>query len=405
MSNILYKYLDIKGAKMMLHYRRLQYTNATMFNDPFDCHPSLIDYSNISSESKNVWPPKEIIQKQDMSRHDNYRNNLWISCLSKVYDGLLMWSYYNKHNGVCIGLNMDEVGKYLKNPLYGMDICTKAKDVEYTDIIHKPDYYSDCKDFFNYQVFTKAKAWEHEQEVRLYIYKPSSGLFGTLPFQQNRKEFAQKELRAFVPIGPECFESIYFGVNIHGAEKYEITQFAKRLNPNIKIFQMEINPDAFSLVAKQEIENKLEKYIDYFSNLHRNKIENEIAPHKPIMLLSIINLIGNGFIRSNKIEFSEILESDFNYTWELYVDSSSKFKPIAGSSFCCLNSEPFWKLVSFKSADETISALQKSNSYSLDTIRKYIRYAEIDMDLFNLLQDKYNREVLHKILIESLCDI
>ena len=35
MSNLLYKYLDINGAIMMLYYNDLMYTNATMFNDPF----------------------------------------------------------------------------------------------------------------------------------------------------------------------------------------------------------------------------------------------------------------------------------------------------------------------------------------------------------------------------------
>ena len=33
---ILYKYLDIDGAKKMLSNSNLQYTNATKFNDPFD---------------------------------------------------------------------------------------------------------------------------------------------------------------------------------------------------------------------------------------------------------------------------------------------------------------------------------------------------------------------------------
>ena len=51
MSNLLYKYLDVNGAIMMLHYSNLMYANATMFNDPFDCHPSLIDFSNVPQAS------------------------------------------------------------------------------------------------------------------------------------------------------------------------------------------------------------------------------------------------------------------------------------------------------------------------------------------------------------------
>ena len=46
----LYKYLDFNDGVMMLHYSNLQFTNATQLNDPFDCHPSLIDFSNVPKE-------------------------------------------------------------------------------------------------------------------------------------------------------------------------------------------------------------------------------------------------------------------------------------------------------------------------------------------------------------------
>lgn len=47
MSRILYKYLDINGARWMIGNQNLQFTNASQLNDPFDCHPKLIDYSNV----------------------------------------------------------------------------------------------------------------------------------------------------------------------------------------------------------------------------------------------------------------------------------------------------------------------------------------------------------------------
>ena len=47
----LYKYLDFNGGLMMLHYSNLQFTNATQLNDPFDCHPSLIDFSDVPKEA------------------------------------------------------------------------------------------------------------------------------------------------------------------------------------------------------------------------------------------------------------------------------------------------------------------------------------------------------------------
>ena len=112
MSNLLYKYLDVNGAIMMLDYSNLMYANATMFNDPFDCHPSLIDFSNVPIEARRGWPAN-FIEEMESNRHSNNRNDLWICSLSKVYNSILMWSYKNKHEGVCIGLNMDKVAKYI----------------------------------------------------------------------------------------------------------------------------------------------------------------------------------------------------------------------------------------------------------------------------------------------------
>ena len=248
MSNLLYKYLDINGATMMLYHSNLMYANATTFNDPFDCHPSLIDFSHIPLEACKGWP-KEFIENMNSNRHENYRNDMWICCLSKVHDSLLMWSYYNKHEGVCIGLNMDNVAKYI-DVRYGFMVTARGKEVQYRDIVDKPVCCGFKGDYFDYQVFTKAKAWEHEQEMRLFVYKPSPMFFHLLPYQKD-KHIGYKELRTFIELGPECFDSIYLGVKISPEDKTNIIQYARKLNPDIKIYQMEIDPKAFRVVENE----------------------------------------------------------------------------------------------------------------------------------------------------------
>ena len=247
-NSILYKYLDINGAKMMLYYSDLQFTNATKFNDPFDCHPNLIDFSKIPLEKCKGWTP-DIVELFESDPYRRYREEAWICCLSKVFDSLLMWSYYNGHKGVCIGLNREKVTNYL-NASHGMVVDNYGYDVQYLDIIEKPDYFRDDKDFFHYQICTKGRVWEHEQEVRLFILKPSPGCMKLLPNQSDKDgPIDWKDIRAFPEIGGECFESIYLGVNIDKKEKYKIIKVARELNPNIKIYQMEINTSAFMLDA------------------------------------------------------------------------------------------------------------------------------------------------------------
>jgi len=69
----LYKYLDFNGGLMMLYYKDFQFTNATQLNDPFDCHPALIDFSNAPKKVCGGWSP-EIIEEL---RSDRYEINAW----------------------------------------------------------------------------------------------------------------------------------------------------------------------------------------------------------------------------------------------------------------------------------------------------------------------------------------
>lgn len=245
----LYKYLDADGGVMMLYYGTLMFTNATLLNDPFDCHPALIDFSNFPQEKCKTWPP-DVVKLLESDRYRRYREEAYICSLSKVHDSLLMWSYYNCHKGVCIGLNMEESRKYLSRMMGVMMIGCDEWEVQYKDIVKKPDFFRDLKDFFHYQMTTKAKAWEHEQEVRLFSYDPSSKYMSLLPGQNDKDgPIDWKEVRAFLEIGGECFDSVYLGINIRDKDKKRIIKAAKKCNPDIKIFQMTVDPEAFRLKA------------------------------------------------------------------------------------------------------------------------------------------------------------
>ena len=209
-------------------------------------------------------------------------------------------------------------------------------------------------------------------------------------------------MRTFVNIAPECFDSIYFGVKIDKTEKEKIIQLAKTLNPDIKIYQMNIDSKSFKIIEKQEMNYTLSDYIELFANLHTNKQQGKKAPHKAIMLISVIELIASRHILSNQIEFTEELENCFLKNWKRYIGESFIFKPKAGTPFWHLNSEPFWQLIPFEGGYERIVELQKGNPYSPSTIRKNIKYAVMDKELYELLQDEANRTILQNTLINSV---
>jgi len=250
MPRILYKYLDIDGAKCMIGNSDLQFTNATRLNDPFDCHPSLIDHEKNIDENSS-WPKEWLIEKEVLDS-TNLRNDTWLCSLSKINDSILMWAHYcYGHKGVCIGLDIEKVLK--STPFLFCSKCLEPHllDVQYQYIIQRP---SGGISPWHYQLSTKAKDWEYEQEVRLIAERPT-GMYAAFTPQQveeNKldKIWDWKEIHQYMPLKGDCFDSIYFGIKTDIKDKEKIINHArKHLNPNIKFYQMTVDENAFRLKA------------------------------------------------------------------------------------------------------------------------------------------------------------
>lgn len=260
---LLFKYLDFSGGLSMLYNSTLMFTNATQLNDPFDCHPAYIHFSgDMPTPYKGLSP--ESVSWLEYNKGIQRRDITYICSLSKIYDSILMWSYYNKHQGICIGLDMNKTRKFL-NRMMGLFLGCSEMEVVYRDVVNDPAPMNEPIDFLRYHFATKAKDWQHEQEVRLIAYDPSPMYMRLLPgqydkapsfctkltriFQRKKDESYMdwKEVRAFLDIGGECFESIYLGINIDKKDKENIIKVARKCNPNIKIYQITIDPIALKL--------------------------------------------------------------------------------------------------------------------------------------------------------------
>ena len=249
MDTILYKYLDFDGGLAMLKNHNLQFTNATKFNDPFDCHPALFDYSNVPAHRKQ-WLPAEFVSFMEKNNMENLRNETWICSLSKVNDSLLMWSYYNYHKGICIGLNKDAVINCCRHKFLGL-VHPFAMEVQYKDVLQKPDFFNDHPSWIDL-LLTKAKVWEHEKEVRLITKHPLwVNAWRNVPKEfQDEEAVDGKEIRHYPYLTKDCFDSVYLGVNMLPKNKQEIIKVARTLNPDIKIYQIVTCPETFSLKAE-----------------------------------------------------------------------------------------------------------------------------------------------------------
>jgi putative restriction endonuclease len=126
----------------------------------------------------------------------------------------------------------------------------------------------------------------------------------------------------------------------------------------------------------------LSKYIKAFKSLNRGFSKGiGRAPHKPILLLSIIQQIEKGNINSNRIFITPDLLLSFNNNWNMLVET----KHISNFAlpFFHMRSESFWFLVT---APSMKLKLTKSKSIkSFKSLRETIAFAEIDKSLFELL--------------------
>lgn len=96
-------------------------------------------------------------------------------------------------------------------------------------------------------------------------------------------------------------------------------------------------------------------------------------------------MVERGEITSNKIELTDGLIATFKRLWMQYVGDSDTFKPNIALPLWHMQSEPFWRLIGNNGTMFFKEDIQ-GNPYSVVNLRKQIKHAEINMDLFELLQ-------------------
>jgi putative restriction endonuclease len=89
--------------------------------------------------------------------------------------------------------------------------------------------------------------------------------------------------------------------------------------------------------------DSLSFYVSKFTRLKTAKVNGVSAPHKPILLLSIIRGFEKGEILSNRIYILPDLIAAFKDLWHQLVDQPF-FSPNFSLPFYHLKSDAFWHL-------------------------------------------------------------
>lgn len=147
-----------------------------------------------------------------------------------------------------------------------------------------------------------------------------------------------------------------------------------------------------------------QRYAEAFSRLHVKVTFGRRAPHKAILLLSVIDLIETGVITSNRIMYSRELDSQFRHNWIRYVAYLDGYSSRSSTPFFHLSYEPFWSLALNPNCERTEKELADARIYmNPDKMNDVIDCAIIDNDLYELLQDSVVRAQLRVLLISKYC--
>lgn len=150
-----------------------------------------------------------------------------------------------------------------------------------------------------------------------------------------------------------------------------------------------------------------DKYIKAFSTLHTDKgtsrypsLTKYRAPHKPLLLLSVIDLIEEGTIKTNFIELTPELGETFTCYWSIIMPLDKKGKIVY--PFFHLRKESFWHLLPIPGKEEILASTREISS--VYRLLEIILGSKLDEDLFVLLSNKKDRDLLRTVLIQNYFD-
>lgn len=147
---------------------------------------------------------------------------------------------------------------------------------------------------------------------------------------------------------------------------------------------------------KQEV-SRIEALSHYAKKFQRLRVDRAhgIAPHKPILLLSVIELIRKEVVLENKIYLSDELMRTFFKYWD-YL-GSEYHNPDISRPFFHMRSGKFWHLWANPGYEEIIAAKVKLKTFA--EVKRAVKYAYLDEDLFDFLQEPITRNSLLVVLI------
>lgn len=144
------------------------------------------------------------------------------------------------------------------------------------------------------------------------------------------------------------------------------------------------------------VQELLPKYLKAFKKLRIDRAHG-VAPHKPVLLISLLQTFQNGINNNQRIYITPELVALFKSNWNSLVTSNHDCR--FALPFYHLTSDKFWKLIPNPGFENILQLSTSMRSFA--NLNAAVDCAIIDEDLFELMRDKKSNEILTQFLLDE----
>lgn len=140
-----------------------------------------------------------------------------------------------------------------------------------------------------------------------------------------------------------------------------------------------------------------QRWLELLYNLRRDKRGDHERPHKPVLLLSVIDLLDRGVIRGNAVPMGDELVDTFKRYFN--VVRARDDKPTIENPFYFLSGDKFWQVIPRGESEPIYREGYASSAPSVAQLRRRNVVGHFDEELWALMTDSVTRHQLRETLI------
>lgn len=138
-----------------------------------------------------------------------------------------------------------------------------------------------------------------------------------------------------------------------------------------------------------------------FAGLKVDRTKGAAAPHKAILLLSLLQSIDSGEIIENRCFITSDLVARFKDNWHALVHND-KFNPNFSLPFFHLKNDNIWHLRTFPGKE--IQTTSSGSIRSFSALKNVVAYGYFSDEIYALLKIQVNRELVKQALLTKYLD-